>query len=217
MLSQRSLSVCLAFVALATALFLAGCGAKRTSLYVYTWSDYIDPQLVAAFEKQYNCTVVIDTFDTNEAMYAKLRAGGGGYDVIFPSTFFITMLVDSKMLQPLKHDLLPNVAKNFDPRFRDKIYDGSFTYTVPYTVFYTGLAYRQDKNPDVKPSWNLYLDPAFKGRSTLIGDMHMTIGAALKTLGFSLNSTNVVELEHPQSHDRTRKRRSRKRFPPSGR
>lgn len=128
-------------------------------------------------------------------MYAKLRAGGGGYDVIFPSTFFIKMLVDNKMVQPLKHDLLPNVGKNFDARFRDKIYDGSLTYTVPYTVFYTGLAFRKDKSPGLTPSWNLYMDPQFKGRSTLIGDMHMTIGAALKTLGFSLNSTNVVELE----------------------
>jgi len=178
-----------------TALLLAGCGAKKSTLYVYTWSDYIDPELVAAFEKANNCTVKIDTFDTNEAMYAKLRAGGGGYDVIFPSTFFIKMLVDNRMIQPLNHDLLPNVAANFDKRFRDKIYDGSLTYTVPYTVFYTGLAYRKDKTPGLEPSWNLYMDAQFKGRSTLIGDMHMTIGAALKTLGYSLNSTNVVELE----------------------
>jgi spermidine/putrescine transport system substrate-binding protein len=182
-------------ITLAAVLLLAGCGAKKNVLYVYTWSDYIDPGLVAAFEKQYDCAVKIDTFDTNEAMYAKLRAGGGGYDVIFPSTFFIKMLVDNKMLQPLNHDLLPHVGANFDPRFRDKIYDGSLTYTVPYTVFYTGLAFRTDKTPGLDPSWNLFLDARFKGRSTLIGDMHMTIGAALKTLGFSLNSTNVVELE----------------------
>lgn len=194
-LLSRSTAIFATALSLTAAAFFSGCAPKKPSLYVYTWSDYIDPQLVVAFEKQYDCKVKIDTFDTNEAMYAKLRAGGGGYDVIFPSTFFIKMLVDSKMIQPLKHDLLPNVAKNFDARFRDKIYDGSLTYTVPYTVFYTGLAYRKDKTPDAKPSWNLYLDPAFKGRSTLIGDMHMTIGAALKTLGFSLNSTNVVELE----------------------
>ena len=194
-LTQRLSLLSFVFVILAMATLLTGCGPKKPVLYVYTWSDYIDPELVVAFEKQYGCTVKIDTFDTNEAMYAKLRAGGGGYDVIFPSTFFIKMLADSQMIQPLKRELLPNVMKNFDPRFRDKIYDGSLTYTVPYTVFYTGLAYRRDKTPDVKPSWNAYLDPRFKGRSTLIGDMHMTIGAALKTLGHSLNSTNVVELE----------------------
>lgn len=196
MLSSRcATSIRFGLFAFTALLLFAGCGQKKASLYVYTWSDYIDPQLVVAFEKQYNCKVKIDTFDTNEAMYAKLRAGNGGYDVIFPSTFFIKMLVDNKIIQPLKQDLLPNVAKNFDARFRDKIYDGSLTYTVPYTIFYTGLAYRTDKTPSVKPSWNLYLNPAFKGRSTLIGDMHMTIGAALKTLGYSLNSTNVVELE----------------------
>jgi len=182
-------------LAAAATLTLAGCGPKKNVLYVYTWSDYIDPDLVTAFEKQYNCTVKIDTFDTNEAMYAKLRAGGGGYDVIFPSTFFVNMLADNKMLLPLNHDLLPNVAANFDARFRDKIYDASLTYTVPYTVFYTGLAFRKDKTPDVEPTWSLYLDPRFKGRSTLIGDMHMTIGAALKALGYSLNSTDTAELE----------------------
>lgn len=195
LLIQRATSLRFGILTLAATLLLGGCGANKPSLYVYTWSDYIDPQLVAAFEEQYNCKVKIDTFDTNEAMYAKLRAGGGGYDVIFPSTFFIKMLVDSKMIQPLKHDLLPNVGANFDKRFRDKIYDGALTYTVPYTVFYTGIAFRKDKTAGLTPSWNLYLDPRFKGRSTLIGDMHMTIGAALKTLGHSLNSTNVVELE----------------------
>ncbi len=192
---SRAAFSCFAILALAALLLPAGCGAKKPALYVYTWSDYIDPQLVAAFERQHACTVKIDTFDSNEAMYAKLRAGGGGYDVIFPSTFFIKMLADNQMLRPLNHDLLPNVGKNFDPRFRDKIYDGSLTYTVPYTVFYTGLAYRKDKTPGLTPSWNLLLDPRFKGRATLIGDMHMTIGAALKTLGFSLNSTNAAELE----------------------
>jgi len=194
LLSIRS-SARLALLSFVALLGLAGCAARKPVLFVYTWSDYIDPALVAAFEKQYACTVKIDTFDTNEAMYAKLRAGGGGYDVIFPSTFFLKMLVDSKMIQPLNHNLLPNVANNFDRRFRDKIYDGSLTYTVPYTIFYTGLAFRKDKAPGLTPSWNLYLDPRFKGRATLIGDMRMTIGAALKTLGYSLNSTNVVELE----------------------
>lgn len=194
-LSKRVTSIRFFVLSLATILLIAGCGLKKNVLYVYTWSDYIDPQLVAAFEKQYGCSVKIDTFDTNEAMYAKLRAGGGGYDVIFPSTFFIKMLADNQMIQPLNHGLLPNVTRNFDTRFRDKIYDRYLTFTVPYTVFYTGLAYRKDKTSDVSPSWNLYLDARFKGRSTLIGDMHMTIGAALKTLGYSLNSTNVVELE----------------------
>ncbi len=184
----------LALVSALALLGLAGCGPKKNVLYVYTWSDYIDPELVTAFEKQYACTVKIDTFDTNETMYAKLRAGGGGYDVIFPSTFFIQMLADNQMLRPLDHDLLPNVGAHFDRRFRDKIYDGSLTYTVPYTVFYTGLAFRKDKTPDVAASWNAIMDPRFKGRSTLIGDMHMTIGAALKSLGFSLNSTNAAEL-----------------------
>lgn len=192
---RRTVARSLFAVFFGVVLMSVGCGPQKTVLYVYTWSDYISPELVAAFEKNYNCVVKIDTFDTNEAMYAKIRAGAGGYDVIFPSTYFIQMLVNNKMLQPLKHDLLPNVAKNFDPRVRDKMYDATMTYSVPYTINYTGLAYRKDKTPDLDCSWNSFGDPRVKGRSTLLSDMHMTIGSALKTLGYSLNSTRVAELE----------------------
>ena len=75
-LSKRATSIRFGLLSLSAALLLAGCGAKKPTFYVYTWSDYIDPQLVVAFEKQYACTVKIDTFDTNEAMYAKLRRSG---------------------------------------------------------------------------------------------------------------------------------------------
>ena len=176
-------------------LFLNGCGTSKEVLHIYTWSDYIKPETIAAFEKQYHCEVTVDTFDCNETMYTKLRAGGNGYDLVFPSTFFLQMLVDANMIQPFNLDLLPNVRKNFDARFRGKIYDPSLTLAIPYTIFYTGLAYNKKQFPDCVPSWSLYLDPRFSGRATLIGDMRMTLGAALKALGYSLNSTSEEELQ----------------------
>ena len=175
-------------------LFCSSCGSKKTALYVYNWSDYLSPELIAAFEKENNCVVKVDTFDTNEGMYSKIIAGGAAYDVIFPSTYFIQMLVDNKLIQPLNHALLPNVAAHFDQRVGDKIYDAKMVYSVPYTINYTGLAYRKDKADAIAASWESYMDPRVKGRSTMLSDMHMTLGAALKTLGYSLNSSNELEL-----------------------
>ena len=76
---------------IAVSLLLAGC-AKKETLHVYTWADYISPDVVSAFEEKYNCKVVIDTFDTNEAMYAKLKAGSAGYDIMFPSSYMVKLM-----------------------------------------------------------------------------------------------------------------------------
>ena len=68
---------------------LAGCGPAKKELHVYTWSDYINSDVIAQFEKDFNCRVVIDTFDSNESMFAKLQAGSTGYDIIMPTSYLI--------------------------------------------------------------------------------------------------------------------------------
>ena len=78
-----------------------GCGGKKPVLHVYTWADYIKPELVQRFEQENGCRVVIDTFDSNEAMYAKLKAGATGYDLIFPSSYMVKLMHDQGMLQPI--------------------------------------------------------------------------------------------------------------------
>jgi spermidine/putrescine transport system substrate-binding protein len=95
-------------VALAT---LMGCQGQERVLHLYTWADYIKPELVQRFEAENGCRVVLDTFDSNEAMYAKLKAGGGGYDVITPSSYMVSVMERQGMLQDLDHSLLPNLAR----------------------------------------------------------------------------------------------------------
>ena len=79
---------------------LASCGGKPV-LYIYNWGDYVSPEVVRKFEKEFNCRVALDFFDSNESMYAKLKAGGGGYDLIVPSTYMTDMMYDQKMLLEL--------------------------------------------------------------------------------------------------------------------
>lgn len=175
---------------------ISGCGPAKTELHIYTWSDYIAADVIAQFEKENNCTVVVDTFDSNEAMFAKLKAGSTGYDIIMPSSYQIPVMVKNKMIQVLDHSKLPNVRKNFDASYGTSILDPSFTYNVPYAVTYTGFAYRKDKIGDAPiNSWKVFDTAALKGRMSLLADMRETIGGALKALGYSLNSTKKEEVD----------------------
>ena len=176
---------------------IAGCGPSKPELHIYTWSDYVDENVKSKFEEENNCKVVIDTFDSNEAMYAKLQAGSTGYDIITPSSYQIPLMAKNKMIIPLDHSKIPNVKKNFDAAFANSILDPSFTYNAPYMVTYTGIAYRKDKIAKDVPvdSWKIFETAALKGRMSLLSDMRETIGAALKSLGYSLNSEKKEELD----------------------
>ena len=185
----------IAAVALAVGL-VAGCKPPKPELHVYTWTDYISPEIIQKFEAKYNCTVVIDTFDSNESMYAKLKAGATGYDIITPSSYQIGTMVKEGMILKLDHSKLPNVKKNFDKQFATQIVDPSFAYNVPYAVTYTGFCYLKDKIPagvDVN-SWAVLGSEGLKGRISLLDDQREVIGAGLMYLGYSVNSKNPDEI-----------------------
>ena len=167
------------------------------TLHIYTWCDYIAPEVKENFEKALGVTINIDTFDSNEAMYAKLKAGGTGYDLITPSSYQIATMAREKMIEKLDHAKLPNVKKNFDATFKSQILDPEFTYNVPYAVTYTGFACLKTKMPegaDVN-SWAILGNPALKGRISLLDDIREVIGGGLMYLGYSINSTDPKEIE----------------------
>lgn len=178
---------------LVTLSLLATGAFAADKLHVLTWADYINPDLVKRFEKQHGCKVKIDTFDSNEAMYARLKAGSTGYDLIFPSSYIIPLMVQQDMLQPLDHAQLPNL-KNVDPEVLGKLADGAMKHGVPYTFGYAVIAYRKDKLKDIDPSWTTFARADLKKRVTLLNDMRETIGAALKSLGHSLNTRDEKQL-----------------------
>jgi spermidine/putrescine transport system substrate-binding protein len=183
--------------ALAAAVFLApGCGSGRQAdpvLHVYTWSDYIKPELVSRFEAENRCRVVFDTFDSNEAMYAKLKAGASGYDVITPTSYMVSLMRSQGMLRPLDPALLPNRV-HVDPDYLRIAIDRDMAYSVPYMLTNTGIAYLKSKVADFQPTWGMFNRADLKGRMVMLNDMRETIGAGLKFLGYSLNSTDPGEL-----------------------
>lgn len=174
-------------------LALAAFSLHAETLHLYTWADYISPDVVKQFEKKHGCKVVIDTFDSNEAMYAKLRAGASGYDLIVPTAYMIQVMHAQGMLQELDHSLLPDL-KNIDPDVLAKLPDKSMHHSVPYTLGYAVMAIRSDKIKDAEPTWAMFDRPALAGRVTLLDDMRESVGAALKFLGHSINSRDEAQL-----------------------
>jgi spermidine/putrescine transport system substrate-binding protein len=177
---------------LATATLL-GCAARKPQLHVYTWADYIKPELVERFQKEFACKVVIDTFDSNESMYAKLKAGATGYDVIFPSSYMVSLMRQQGMLQAFDPAQIPNRV-NVDADYLKIAMDPGMEYSLPYMITYTGLAYLGSRVTNVEPSFAVLDRSDLAGRMTMLNDMRETLGAALKFLGYSLNTTNETEL-----------------------
>ena len=170
-----------------------GCGKPRPVLSVYTWSDYIKPELIRRFEREHACRVVLDTFESNEAMYAKLKAGASGYDLLTPSSYMVSLMHDQGMLLRLDRSLLPNLA-HVDPEYLKIAVDGAMDHSVPYMLVVSGIAYLEGRVEDVVPSWRMFGRADLRGRMTMFNDMRETIGAALKTLGYSINTTSEAEL-----------------------
>ena len=130
---------------------LCGCREKPV-LRIYTWSDYVKPGLIARFEQENNCQVVIDTYDSNEAMYDQLGARDKGpFDLLFPSSYMAKIMRNQGMLQPLNLDWIPN-RRNIDATYLAMAFDRKMDYSVPYAVTITCLGYLGEKAADFKPT-----------------------------------------------------------------
>ncbi|MFZ9520695.1 MAG: polyamine ABC transporter substrate-binding protein [Silvanigrellaceae bacterium] len=167
------------------------------TLHIYVWTDYIDKDVIKEFEAKYNVKVVEENFPSNEVMISKLKAGGGGFDLIVPSDYMISSMVQDNLLLKLPKDKIPNLA-NLGERFQKVDYDPSLEYTVPYMWGTTGIAYNSKVVSNPPKSWKQFFDSSVVQsagkRISLLDDPREVIGAALKANGLSLNSTVTDEL-----------------------
>lgn len=168
------------------------------SLNFYNWTNYIDDEILRMFEAECGVRIVYDTYSSNEDLLAKLQAGATGYDLIVPSDYMVSIMIQLDMLQELDHANIPNLS-NISPRFFDAPYDPGFVHSVPYQWGTTGIAVDLDAVNDEPDGWASLFDPEivaqFGGRVSLLNDGRETLGAALKYLGYSLNTTDPAELE----------------------
>lgn len=170
--------------------------AANRKLNLFIWSEYIDPAVVADFERKFDCKVTIDLYEDDAAMMAKLQSGGDSlYDVVVPPDHRVPVLIKLGLLAPLRPEKLPNL-KNLDERFRNPPYDPGNRYTVSYQWGTLGIYLRPDQGKAPEATWALLFDAHKQpGSFVLMDSARDTIGTALKFQGHSLNSTDPEHLK----------------------
>ncbi len=173
----------------------AGCGSGgKETLNVYNWGDYIDPQVLKDFEKEYNIKVVYEQFDTNEDMYVKVANASGQYDVAIPSDYMIRKMINEDMLLPVDMGKITNYGE-IEDRFKGLAYDAEDRYSVPYMWGTVGILYNKTMVDDVVDSWDILWNPKYAKKIFMINSLRDSIGITLKRLGYSLNTKDLQEIE----------------------
>jgi spermidine/putrescine transport system substrate-binding protein len=171
---------------------------QNATLRIFNWVAYLNPQCMKDFGKKYNCQVELTTFQNMDEAIAKLRSGQLNFDVFFPTIDYMGPLVDAKLIQPLNHSYLPNIAQAW-PDFKNPFYDGKWQYTVPYTIYTTGIAWRKDHVPEnpyaMKNPWAMPWQGKYKGKVAILDDSREGISLGLMKNGiFDLNTTNPSQI-----------------------
>ena len=177
--------------------FTTSCGKKneKAKLKLYNWGDYLTPSVIKKFEKEFNCQVVQETFDSNEAMYAKIKAGATQFDVLVPSCYMVNIMAKQNMLLKLDKQQLPNVVKNIDTAYLNKSLDKNMDYSVPYLASFTGIGYNTKILTQAPDSWKVFENDKYAKRCSLLNDQREVFGIALKTLKLNPNSTNQSDID----------------------
>lgn len=174
---------------------LAGAAAacrRGLRLNVFNWSSYVAPETVPAFEKETGARVRYAVYESNEEMLAKVMGGNSGWDIVFPSNYLIRPMLEQRLLAPLDHRLLPNLA-NLEARYRHPAWDPGLAWSAPYMWGATGIAYNVSVTPEPR-AWSDLWRADLNGRITMLDDPAELLGACLKKLGYSVNSLSRAEL-----------------------
>lgn len=175
---------------------------QNVTLNVYNWGEYISDgtddslNVNKKFEELTGIKVVYSTFDTNETLYAKLKTGGSSYDIIIPSDYMISRMIEEKLIQPLNFDNIPNFS-NINPLYINPTYDPENAYSAPYTWGTVGMIYNStmvDEN-DPMDSWTAMWSESYQDNVLMFGNSKDAFGIAFKVLGMSLNPTTPEQIE----------------------
>ena len=175
-----------------------GLAAERdATLQVYIWEAYINQDVVNSFAKKYKCKVQLTTFNTMNEALSKLRSGLT-FDVLVGATpDVLGQIVEGQLAQPLSHSYIPNISQAW-PDYTNPFYDLGWQYTVPYTIYTTGITWRKDlvrENPyTMKNPWAMPWQPKYRGRVAILDDYREGICLGLMKNGiFDLNTTNYQQ------------------------
>lgn len=168
-------------------------------LNLYNWGDYIDPELLKKFTKETGYKVSYETFDSNEAMYTKIKQGGTSYDLTVPSDYMIQKMKKEKLLLPLDHSKLTGI-RNYDTRFLNQPFDRGNRYSLPYFWGTLGIIYNDEYvNARDIQHWDDLWSPKFKNQIMMIDSARDALAIALITQDKSVNTTSRADLASAQA------------------
>lgn len=173
--------------------------SNKPVLRVYNSGEYVDTQLLTRFEKENNCRVIYETFDSNESMYTKIQSGSE-YDIVIPSDYMIEKLLDENYLQEINWDLIKN-KDAIIPELIGKSFDSAGKYAIPYYWGSVGILYDKTSvnKEDLQAGWEVLRNPKYKGNIYMYDSERDSFMVALKALGYSMNTTDESELR--QAYD----------------
>lgn len=191
---MKKTGILLVVAMLFLAMLLPGCsGGGKETLYVLNWGDYIDEEMIALFEEEYDVKVQYDTMSSNEEMLVKLESTDNIYDICFPSDYIIEKLIAADMLHPLNKENIPNL-KNIDERFLDLSFDPGNVYSVPYMWGTVGILYNTALVDDPVDSWDILWNEKYAGKILMYDSLRDTIGITLLKLGLDINTRNEADI-----------------------
>ena len=190
---RRSTAAALAASVLIAVALLTGATNAQPVVNVCSWGEYIDEDLISQFEEETGIIVNYQTAESNEALYSLLKSGAGDYDVIVPSDYMISQLIEEDMLAELDYRQIPNYAL-ISERFKGLTYDPQERYSVPYAWGTVGIIYNETMVDEPITSWSALFDPKYAGNVLMFRNSRDAMATALSYLGYSLNTTDESEL-----------------------
>lgn len=174
----------------------AAAVAGPQKVVIYNWTEYIPASVLEAFTKETGIEVEYATYESNEAMYAKIKLmDGKGYDVVVPSTFYVEKMRKEGLIQAIQKDKLTNYA-NLDGNMMNKPYDPNNVFSIPYLWGATSIAVNgNDVDVDKITKWADLWNPEFAGKLMIMDDVRDNFYVGLRVAGFQNNSTNEEEIK----------------------
>lgn len=168
--------------------------AAQEVVNVYNWYDYMDETVFEMFEEETGIHVNKMYFTTNEDMMVQVRVSPGAYDLVFPSDYCVERMISDGMLAELNFDNIPNLV-NVDKNLLNPDYDPDNKYCVPFMWGTLGILYNKTMVDEPVDSWDILWNEKYADDIFMMDSIRDTIGVALKSLGYSMNSRDLVELK----------------------
>lgn len=171
----------------------ASDSGSSNKLVIYNWGDYIDPELLTQFTEETGIQVQYETFDSNEAMYTKIKQGGTTYDIAVPSDYMIDKMRQEDLLVKLDKSKLEGLD-NIGQEFLGKSFDESNDYSIPYFWGTVGIVYNTAMLETYPEHWEDLWREDYRNNIMLIDGVREVMGFGLNSMGHSLNSKDMAEL-----------------------